>query len=129
MLWYGVAGGFVCGASVLALHRVLPLAFTTDHAVRAAIAGALVVVAVQQPLAGWVFVLDGVLIGAGDGRWLAGMQVAILAAYVPFALLVRAHAHDVAALWWAFTAWMLLRGVALGLRARSNAWLVVGATR
>ncbi|MFL6099282.1 MAG: MATE family efflux transporter [Actinomycetales bacterium] len=129
MLWYGVAGGFVCGAGILVLHRVLPLAFTSDHAVRAAIAGALIVVAVQQPLAGWVFVLDGVLIGAGDARWLAGMQLAILAAYLPMALLVRSQAHDVAVLWWAVTAWMLLRGVALGLRARSDAWLVVGATR
>ena len=33
---------------------------------------ALMVVAVLQPLAGWVFVLDGLLIGAGDGRYLAG---------------------------------------------------------
>jgi Na+-driven multidrug efflux pump len=80
-------------------------------------------------LAGWVFVLDGVLIGAGDGRWLAGMQVAILAAYVPMALLVRARAHDVTVLWWAVTAWMLLRGIALGLRGRGDGWLVVGATR
>jgi putative MATE family efflux protein len=129
MLWYGVAGGFICAAGILALHRLLPLAFTGDHAVRAAIAGALVVVALQQPVAGWVFVLDGVLIGAGDGRWLAWMQVAILAAYAPFALLVRAHAHDVVVLWWAVTGWMVLRGVALGLRARGDGWLVVGATR
>ena len=69
------------------------------------------------------------LIGAGDARWLAGMQLAILAAYVPIALLVRSHASDVATLWWAFTAWMLLRGVALGWRARGDAWLVTGATR
>lgn len=129
MLWYGVAGGVVCGAAILVLHRVLPLAFTTDHHVRTALAGALIVVALQQPVAGWVFVLDGVLIGAGDARWLAGMQVAILAAYVPFALLVRAEAHDVAVLWWAVTGWMALRGLALGLRARGDAWMVVGATR
>ena len=34
-----------------------------------------------------------------------------------------------AVLWWAFTGWMVLRGLALGLRARGDAWLVVGATR
>jgi putative MATE family efflux protein len=129
MLWYGVIGGAVCGVVILALHRVLPLAFTTDPRVRAALAGALIVVAVGQPLSGWVFVLDGVLIGAGDGRWLAGMQLVTLAAYVPVALVVRHQAHDVATLWWAFTGWMVLRGLALGLRSRGNAWMVVGATR
>ena len=78
MLWWGVGGGVVCGVALLALHRVLPLAFTTDPAVRAALAGALVVVAIGQPLSGWVFVLDGVLIGAGDARWLAVMQLVIM---------------------------------------------------
>jgi Na+-driven multidrug efflux pump len=129
MLWYGVAGGAVCGVVVLALHRVLPLAFTTDPRVRTALAGALIVVAVGQPLSGWVFVLDGVLIGAGDGRWLAVMQLVTLAAYLPVALVVRHQAHDIATLWWAFTGWMVLRGLALGLRSRSDAWMVVGAQR
>jgi putative MATE family efflux protein len=129
MLWYGVAGGAVCGVVVLALHRVLPLASTTDPRVRTALAGALIVVAVGQPLSGWVFVLDGVLIGAGDGRWLAVMQLVTLAAYLPVALVVRHQAHDIATLWWAFTGWMVLRGLALGLRSRSDAWMVVGAQR
>ena len=96
---------------------------------QAALAGALVVVAVGQPVSGWVFVLDGVLIGAGDGRWLAGMQLVTLAAYVPMALVVRDQAQDVATLWCAFTGWMVLRGIALGLRSRGDAWMVVGATR
>ena len=86
-------------------------------------------VAIGQPLSGWVFVLDGVLIGAGDARWLAVMQLALLLAYLPIAVVVRADASDVATLWWAFTLWMLLRGAALGWRVRSDAWLVTGATR
>jgi Na+-driven multidrug efflux pump len=68
-----------------------------------------------------------VLIGAGDARWLAVMQLMTFAAYLPLALLVRAQASDVAVLWWAFSGWMLLRGAALGWRARGNAWLVTGA--
>ncbi len=127
MLWWGVGAGVVFGAGLLAVHGVLPAAFTSDAAVRSALAAALVVVAVGQPLSGWVFVLDGVLIGAGDARWLAGMQLAILLAYLPAALLVRGQATGVAALWWAFTGWMLVRGVALGWRARGDAWLVTGA--
>ena len=90
---------------------------------------ALVVVALQQPLASWVFVLDAVLIGAGDGRWLAWAQVAVFAAYVPLALLARAGGISASGLWWAFGGFMLARGLALGWRARGKAWLVVGATR
>jgi putative MATE family efflux protein len=127
MLWWGVGGGVVCGVVLLGLHRVLPLAFTADPAVRAALAGALLVVAIGQPLSGWVFVLDGVLIGAGDARWLAVMQLVIMLAYLPVALWVRTQAGDIATLWWGFTLWMLVRGAALGWRARSDAWLVTGA--
>jgi putative MATE family efflux protein len=127
MLWWGVGAGAVFGAVLLAVHSVLPAAFTSDPAVRAALAAALVVVAIGQPLSGWVFVLDGVLIGAGDARWLAGMQLAILLAYLPAALLVRDQATTITALWWAFTGWMLVRGAALGWRVRGNAWLVTGA--
>ena len=82
MTWWGVLGGAVLGAVVLALHQVLPPLFTSDPAVQQALAAGLVVVAVSQPLSGLVFVLDGVLIGAGDGRWLAGAQVAVLLAYL-----------------------------------------------
>ncbi len=129
MLWWGVGGGAILGLGVLALHNLLPLAFTTDPRVQAALASALVVVAIGQPLSGWVFVLDGVLIGAGDARWLAVMQLALLLAYLPIAVVVRADASEIATLWWAFTLWMLLRGAALGWRVRSDAWLVTGATR
>ena len=56
---------------LLLLAPVLGPLFTPDPAVQAAIAGGLVVVALGQPLSGFVFVVDGVLIGAGDGPWLA----------------------------------------------------------
>ena len=54
----------------------------------AAVAAALVVAAVTMPMAGWVFVLDGVLIGAGDGRYLAWVGMLTLAVYAPAALAV-----------------------------------------
>ena len=50
---------------------------------------ALVVAAVTMPMAGWVFVLDGVLIGAGDGRFLAWAGVAHARRHAPRALLVQ----------------------------------------
>jgi Na+-driven multidrug efflux pump len=114
---------------VLAAAPVVPALFTSDPAVRSALAGALVVVALQQPLSGLVFVLDGVLIGAGDGRWLAGAQVLLLVAYLPVALVVRTQELSAAGLWIGFAVFMALRGLALSWRARSEAWAVVGAHR
>ena len=42
-----------------------------------------------MPMAGWTFVLDGVLIGAGDGRFLAWAGIGTLVVYVPCALAVQ----------------------------------------
>ena len=121
MTWWGVLGGAVLGAVVLALHQVLPPLFTPDPAVQQALAAALVVVALSQPLSGLVFVLDGVLIGAGDGRWLAGAQAGGARwPTCPLVLWVRAsqtallaasdtaatQAHAVTVLWWAVVAFM-----------------------
>lgn len=112
---------------------IAPL-FSPDPVVRGAVVAALVVVGVTQAVAGYVFVLDGVLIGAGDGTYLAVAGVIQTALYAPVALLV-AHAAPAGTarlvlLWAVFAGgWMLLRAVFLGLRARSSAWLVPGAAR
>jgi Na+-driven multidrug efflux pump len=143
MLAWGVFGGGVLGTLVLATHSVLPVLFTSDPAVRSVLAAALVVVGLYQPIAGFVFVLDGVLIGAGDGLWLAVAQVVVLALYLPLILTVRAtgpsllagadtvagQGHAMTVLWLTFVAFMALRGLALGWRARGDAWLITGATR
>jgi putative MATE family efflux protein len=143
MLSWGILGGGVLGILVLATHSVLPRLFTADPAVQSVLAAALIVVGLSQPIAGFVFVLDGVLIGAGDGLWLAVAQVVLLALYLPLILTVRAsgpallantdtvagQAQAMTVLWLAFVAFMTLRGVALGWRARGDAWMVTGATR
>jgi len=138
MIRWGVWGGAVLGLLLLAVHRVVPLAFTTDPAVRSALAAALVVIAIGQPLAGYVFVVDGVLIGAGDGRWLAGAMASTLLLYLPVILGARAAGatllgHGVpwtmAWLWVAFTAFMVIRAAFMVWRVRSEAWAVTGASR
>ena len=126
-LTWGVAAGTVLGLMLGAGGSLVARAFTTDPGVRHAIAVALVVVAVTLPLAGWVFVLDGVLIGAGDGRYLAWAGLATLAAYVPCTLAVHLWAPDgalgLAWLWTAFAGvFMLARALTTGLRARGDAW-------
>jgi putative MATE family efflux protein len=129
MVRWGVLGGVAFGVVVLVLHRALPVLFTQQADVRAALASALIVIGLTVPLSGLVFVLDGVLIGAGDGRWLAGAQLVVLVAYVPVALAVRAHGVTPALLWWGFTVFMVVRAASLVWRARGEAWTVVGATR
>lgn len=131
-LQWGVGAGVVLGVLVAATARWLPALFTSDADVRHATTVALVVTAVTLPMAGWVFVLDGVLIGAGDGRYLAGAGMLTLVAYVPCALAVRAAAPDGAAglawLWIAFAGvFMLARALTTGLRARGTHWMVTGA--
>ena len=81
-----------------------------------------------QPLAGVVFVLDGVLIGAGDGAYLAWAGVVVLVLYAPAALLAAYSGFGIVAVWVAMqVVFMGARGVALVRRARSDAWLVTGA--
>ncbi|MBO9556194.1 MATE family efflux transporter [Cellulomonas sp.] len=131
-LQWGVGAGAVLGVLVGGASFVYVRLFTTDPAVRHAAVVALVVAAVTMPMAGWVFVLDGVLIGAGDGRFLAWAGVVTLAVYVPFALAVRVWAPGgavgLAWLWAAFAGvFMLSRAVTTGWRARGNAWMVTGA--
>jgi len=114
---------------VLAAAPVVPALFTSDPAVRAALVGALVVVALQQPLSGLVFVLDGVLIGAGDGTYLAWGGLATLAVFAPAALAAVALGGGLLAVWVSFTvAFMGARLVVLTLRARGTAWLHTGAS-
>jgi Na+-driven multidrug efflux pump len=81
-----------------------------------------------------VFVLDGVLIGAGDGRYLAVAGSWTLLAFLPLVALVQlAPVTGIAGLLWLWVAFaggfMLARAVTLGLRARGDAWLVLGEAR
>ncbi|MEQ7127508.1 MATE family efflux transporter [Actinopolymorpha sp. B11F2] len=127
MIEWGVAAGLVFGlVLVLARPLYIPL-FTADPQVQTLLADVILVFAVFEPLAGIVFVLDGVLIGAGDGRYLAYAGLWTLVAFLPLAGLVLGLDGGLVALWWAFGGFMVARLVTLMLRERSGAWLVTGA--
>jgi putative MATE family efflux protein len=130
-LRWGVAAGAVIGVVMAAGGWWFALLFTTDPDVRAAVAVGMAVCGLLLPMAGWVFVLDGVLIGAGDGRFLAWAGMLTLVVYAPFALAVRHWAPDGAAglawLWLAFAGvFMAARAATTGLRARGTTWMVTG---
>src|SRR5690625_2070960 len=117
----GIRDGHVTGVQTCAL----PIWAT-------AAAVALVVTGLLMPMAGWVFVLDGVLIGAGDGKFLAWAGVLTLVVYVPLVAAVWWWAPSggagLAWLWAAFAGgFMAARALTTGLRARGNRWMVLGA--
>ncbi len=127
MMQWGVASGVVSGALVaLARPLVVPL-FSSDTDVQHLLSTVLLIVAVQQPVAGVVFALDGVLIGAGDGSYLATAGIATLVVFAPLAFTVLWLGLGLAWLWWAFAAFMVARLATLLWRARSDDWLVLGA--
>ncbi|MFE2373351.1 MATE family efflux transporter [Streptomyces sp. NPDC059398] len=129
MVQWGIASGVVLGALVVASRPLFVPLFTSDQAVRDVLLPALLVVALAQPISGVVYVLDGVLMGAGDGRYLAWAMVVTLAVFTPVALLVPTLGGGLTALWWAMVLMMAVRMVTLWLRARSGRWIVTGATR
>jgi len=126
LLAWGAVVGVVLAAIVVAGIPLIALVMTSDDAVRAALPLTLVVLAVGLPLAGVVFVLDGVLIGAGDGRYLAFTGVLNLLAY----LAVLPFVSNLDWLLAAFTfVYLGARALTLGLRARGSTWIVTGAQR
>ncbi|MFH8556046.1 MATE family efflux transporter [Streptomyces celluloflavus] len=129
MVQWGVASGVVLGVVVvLARPAFIPL-FTSDPAVQGPLLTTLLVVAVTQPVSGIVFILDGVLMGAGDGPYLAWAMVVTLALFAPVALAVPALGGGLVALWWAMALMMTVRMLTLWLRTRSGRWIVTGASR
>ncbi len=129
MVQWGIAVGLLLGLLVILARPVFLPLFTSDSGVKDAALPALLVVALSQPISGIVFVLDGVLMGAGDGPYLAWAMVLTLAVFTPVALLVPVLGGGLTALWGALTLMMTVRMVTLWLRARSGRWLVTGATR
>ncbi|MFD3991781.1 MATE family efflux transporter [Streptomyces sp. NPDC058583] len=129
MVQWGVLSGVVLGALLIVARPLFIPLFTGDTVVQDTLLPALLVVALSQPISGVVFVLDGVLMGAGDGPYLAWAMLLTLAVFAPVALLVPVLGGGLTALWWAMTLMMSVRMATLWFRSRSGRWIVTGATR
>jgi len=126
MIWLSVATGAVFALVLLALGGVIPHAFTSDPAVLAQCALLWPIFALMQPLNGVVFALDGILIGASDGRYLA---LSMAAAFVTFAgalALASRAGFGVRGVWVALTVLIVTRLVLMGARFLRRRWLVTG---
>ena len=129
MLELGTAAGVVAGALVLVTRPWLPEIFSGDDRLVSLAGFLLLFVAALQPVNGAVFVLDGLLIGAGDMSFLAKAMVGAAVVTAPVALAVAALGLGIGWVWAAITVLMVARLVVLALRWRSGAWAVVGAER
>ncbi|WP_144672375.1 MATE family efflux transporter [Arthrobacter sp. U41] len=132
MVRWGLGFGAITGILLALAAPWAGRLFTSDADVQAALTLALWVLAAGQPIAGYVFVLDGVLIGAGDAKYLAIAGVVNLAAYLPLLLAVGQSGVGGGAgllwLWAAFSlGYMTARALTLGLRARTDRWMVLGS--
>ena len=124
MVRWGAGYGVITGLILIACATMLAGLFTDDPRVLDLMPPALVVAAIAQPVAGVVFVLDGILIGAGDNAFLARAQAVVLAVFAPAALIVLACGGGLAWLWIAFgAAFMGTRAVLLLIRERGDRWM------
>ena len=131
LMSWGVGGGAVVSVLLLAASYVVPGWFTPDVAVQESLRAALWVLVITQPVAGYVFVLDGVLMGAGDAPYLAKAGALIAVAVMPAAIAVAWWSPEgplgLAMLWLACNfLFMVLRAISLGLRVRTDAWMRLG---
>lgn len=130
-LFWGVLCGAVVGLVLIASSPVLGRVFSSDPRVLEILPPALVVLGLSLPLGGLVFVLDGVLMGAGDARYLAWTSLVNLAVYLPVLWLltvaVPSGTPALIALTAGFTVvFMAARALTLWLRARGGRWIVLG---
>jgi putative MATE family efflux protein len=125
-LVWGLGSGLAMAAVLVLLRPAYIPIFTEDPAVRDLVSSLVLVVAATQPPGALLYVLDGILIGAGDLRYLAWTMLAALLVFLPLAALVHLTGAGVVALWWALAGWLLARQVAVTLRYRSGGWLRLG---
>jgi MATE family, multidrug efflux pump len=130
MIEWAVVAGAAFGLVMLALIDVIPRAFTSDPDVIDRAQEIWLLFALMQPANGAVFALDGILIGAGDTRFLMfGMLAASFGFYVPVALAALAFDWGIVGVWVGLVGLIAVRLVTCGWRFRSRRWALVGAPR
>lgn len=127
MVEIDVAVGVVAGLGVFFARDWVASLFSTDPDVVSMTAFVLIFVAIQQPINGFLFALDGVLIGAGDLDYLAKTVSLAAVIFIVAAYIVRATDLGIGWLWATIGLFIVVRSIAVGLRFRTAAWLTTGA--
>lgn len=123
---WSIGTGLLLGALLIAAAPAVAGAFTDDSAVIGPLVMSLVWVGALQPLNGAAFALDGILVGSGDQRYLAGAMVVSLGVMAGGSLAVAQPSAGLWSLWLLLGAFMASRVVVLGLRYRTDRWMHVG---
>jgi MATE family, multidrug efflux pump len=127
---YGIVLGIGFGVLFAALSGVLPPLFTPDPAVLAAVPVAWWFFTAMQPIAGVVFAIDGVLLGAGDAAFLRTSTIAAaVLGFLPPIWASLAFGWGLAGIWSGLALFMAIRLVAVVTRARGGHWAITGAVR
>jgi putative MATE family efflux protein len=126
MIAWSVALGAAFGLALLALGDLVPRLFTGDEAVVGEAHEIWWLFAAIMPLNGAVFALDGILIGAGDTRFLMWGMLAAAAIYVPVALLALANDWGILGVWLGLAGLIAVRLATCGARFASDRWARTG---
>jgi len=129
MILWSVALGTAFGGVLLGLGDAIPRLFTGDEAVVARAHEIWWLFALLMPLNGAVFALDGILIGAGDTRYLMWGMLASVAVYIPIALLALDRGWGIVGVWCGLAALIVVRLATCAGRFASERWAVTGALR
>lgn len=120
---YSAAAATVLAAVFAVGSGVLPAVFTADHAVRDQIGIPWWFMVAQLPIAGVVFALDGVLLGAGDAKFMRNATLLSgLVGFLPLIWLSLAFGWGLAGIWSGLSTFLVLRLVFVGWRALSGRW-------
>jgi putative MATE family efflux protein len=126
MIAWSVVLGAAFGLVLLALGDVVPRLFTGDDAVVGRAHEIWWLFAAMMPLNGAVFALDGILIGAGDTRFLMWGMLAGAAVYIPVALLTLANGWGILGVWFGLAALIAMRLATCGARFAGERWARTG---
>jgi MATE family, multidrug efflux pump len=123
--WSAVIGG-VFALVLLPLGDVIPRMFTDDPLVLHQAEELWPYFALMQPLAGAVFALDGILIGAGDTGYLMWSMLAASALFITLAILALSRDWGIVGVWLALDVLIAARLVLLWVRFVGRRWAVLG---
>jgi putative MATE family efflux protein len=126
MIGWSVAIGGVFALILAPLSHALPAAFTSDQDVLHQAALLWPFLVVMQPIGGAVFALDGILIGAGDTRYLMWSMLAASAVFIVLAALALELDWGVTGVWAALDVLIATRLALLWPRFATRRWAVVG---
>lgn len=128
MRW-GLGIGMATGLLFFAASWIVPVLITPDSGVSTLATHVMWIVALALPVASLAYMLDGVLIGAGDTRALAVYMMLSLVVFAPLAVVImtRASSFESAGLYWLWGAYafvfMAMRAGTMIRRVRGTDWM------